>query len=72
MQFTLFTRTSDKTELQQRLDRDAAQGQVAALEELPPGTPHSGDSTKVQPLFGAAKKPIGVFRVDLLNDWQKP
>ena len=72
MQLELFTRTSEKSELQQALDRDRSARETAALDELHATLPEAQTPEGGKPLFKRPRKPEHVFRVDLLSGWLKP
>ena len=72
MQLELFTRTSEKSELQRSLDRDRSARESAALEELPTPQPEAQTPEGGKPLFKRPRKPENIFRVDLLSGWLKP
>jgi hypothetical protein len=64
----LFTKSSNKTKLQQGLDRDReCQSAGCAVE----GAPVKSGQQQQAEFFGKSKKKE-IFEVDLLGDWLKP
>ena len=72
MQFKLFARGSEKSALQQSLDRDRGSSEKTVVEDLPVAAPAAKSAGATTPLFTQPPKQGTTFHVDLLGGWVKP